>query len=458
MKPSKQLEMSADKRLRRVTFAYQTASLVVALFSLFWAVVFAANRQWGLAIAELFPTITGVVGFVLARAGRLDAVLVIAELAFFIFITGFCLWFDTNMADAPRVTHLFFLTLAVMGYLNHMRRRSVFQMAITGASLIAFVVFASCNLQLPGAQPIPVSIRQIGVWLNASLSTALLWGMICALQREFVNPSAVARELPAAIRNGQLQLFYQPQTDLNGVIVGAEALLRWNHPKRGWVSPDIFIPAAETAGLMPTVGGWVLKAACETLAAWKAQPALCDLTLAINVSPSQFNRDGFAELVQETVSLYGIDPTKLKLELTENVLIGGIEAVAERMNILRTIGISFALDDFGTGYSSLSYLRRLPVYQLKIDRSFVQGAVESPQGAALVRNIIRMGRDLDFIVLAEGVETAAQHLFLRDGGCHQFQGYYFGRPVPIGTFQLQVVSAELVTTPHTLQARITAAF
>ena len=433
--------MPADKRSRRVVFAYQATALAVALFSLFWAVMFAGYGQWELAVAEIFPTVIGFVSFVLARAGLLDTVLVIAQISFFVFISVFCLMFDLNMADTPRVTHLFFLVLAVTAYINHVRRRSRFQLVVVCASLAGFVVFASGNIHVPGAHSIPENIRHIGVWLNSSLATALLWWAICALQREFVNPSTLSRELSSAIRNDELQLFYQPQVDPAGVVIGAEALLRWNHPKRGFVPPDRFIPVAEDAGLMPLIGSWVLKAACETLVAWKDDPVLRDIALAINVSPSQFNRDGFAELVLETIALYGIDPARLKLELTESVLIGGIEPVVARMNLLRTAGISFALDDFGTGYSSLSYLRRLPVHQLKIDGSFVQGALESPQGASLVRNIIQMGLDLDFIVLAEGVETSAQHVFLLNSGCHQFQGYHFGRPTAHDVFRAHVATA-----------------
>jgi EAL domain-containing protein (putative c-di-GMP-specific phosphodiesterase class I) len=436
-------EMSAGKRSRRVAFAYQVISLTVALFSLSWAVIFALKQQRELAVAELFPAMVGFVSFALARAGRLDTVLAIAEISFFTFIAGFCLLFDMHMADTPRVTHLFFLPLAVVAYINHVRRKSAFQLIVVGASLAAFVFFASSTFHLAGAQPIPENIRHIGVWFNATLATALLWGAICALQHEFINPNAIAREIPAAVRNGQLQLYYQPQTDLSGAIIGAEALLRWNHPKRGLVSPDTFISVAENAGLMPLIGSWVLDTACETLAAWKNAPSLRDLTLAINVSPSQFNRDGFAELVLETVALHGVDPAKLKLELTESVLIGGIDLVATRMDGLRARGIGFALDDFGTGYSSLSYLRRLPVYQLKIDRSFVEGALESSDGASLVRNIIRMGIDLDFIVLAEGVETSAQYHFLCDNGCHQFQGYHMGRPMPLEAFRAHVENAQV---------------
>ena len=250
----------------------------------------------------------------------------------------------------------------------------------------------------------------------------------------------------SAVRNNQLELYFQPQLDNARRIIGAEALLRWKHPRRGYIPPGDFIPIAEESGLMPLIGGWVLKEACRTLAAWQGDPALSRLTLAVNVSANQFNVTGFEQSVREAVELFNVDPAKLKLELTESVIISGVEPVVAKMNVLRASGIEFALDDFGTGYSSLSYLRQLPVSQLKIDRSFVQESLESPSGASLIRSIVRMGLELDLTVLAEGIETAAQHLFLLECGCQEFQGYYFGRPVSSEDFKAHVMSAAETTS------------
>jgi EAL domain-containing protein (putative c-di-GMP-specific phosphodiesterase class I) len=269
--------------------------------------------------------------------------------------------------------------------------------------------------------------------------------MLCvgvyAIHRASTGQTEISRALRSAVRNNQLELHFQPQLDNARRIIGAEALLRWKHPRRGYIPPGNFIPIAEENGLMPLIGGWVLKEAYRTLAAWQDDPALSRLTLAVNVSPNQFNVTGFEQSVLEAIKLFNVDPTKLKLELTESVIISGVEPVVAKMNVLRASGIEFALDDFGTGYSSLSYLRQLPVSQLKIDRSFVQESLESPAGASLIRSIVRMGLELDLTVLAEGIETAAQHLFLLDCGCHEFQGYYFGRPVPEDDFKTHVMSA-----------------
>jgi EAL domain-containing protein (putative c-di-GMP-specific phosphodiesterase class I) len=278
----------------------------------------------------------------------------------------------------------------------------------------------------------------MGAWVNASAAIALCCGCIYVLRREFHKETDMLRALRSAIRGDQLELYLQPQVNRSGSIVGAEALLRWNHPERGLVPPNEFIPVAEAGGLMPQLGGWVLREACRILATWKNDSALGNLTLAINVSASQFMTDSFERSALDTIRLHGVDPSKLKIEITESVIIAGMQPVVAKMEALKAEGIEFALDDFGTGYSSLSYLRRLPIGQLKIDRSFVQDADESLQGASLAKTIVQMGLDLGLTVLAEGVETESQHRLLGSVGCHQYQGYYFGRPTPREDFETRV--------------------
>ncbi|MBU4527971.1 MAG: EAL domain-containing protein, partial [Hoeflea sp.] len=202
---------------------------------------------------------------------------------------------------------------------------------------------------------------------------------------------------------------------------------------------------AEAAGLMPLLGGWVIQEACRTLALWSDDPALRTLTLAVNVSADQFQVDDFEASVMDTIRLHGVEPARLKIELTESVIVHDLAPVIAKIDNLRAAGIGFALDDFGTGYSSLSYLRQLPLDQLKIDRSFVKESLDTERGTALARSIVQLGLDLGFVVLAEGIETPAQHAFLRDCGCHEFQGYLFGRPMPADAFAAHVREATLRT-------------
>lgn len=435
----------SNKQSQRLLFVYESACLIFLLAGLGWFFFFVAQKNWPLAYADLTMSALGGLGWLMIRAGKINAALIISELAFLIFAVGFCLVFDVPSEAMPRVSHLYLPVIALIGYFNYLRQKSTFQIAVIAASLLAFIFFSSTKIALPFAQSIPDEARYFGIWINTTLATAMLCGGVYAIHRESTGQNEISRALRAALRNDQLELYFQPQVDTAGQIIGAEALLRWKHPQRGYIPPGDFIPIAEEAGLMPLIGGWVLKEACRTLAIWSEDPVLGKLTLAVNVSAKQFNIDGFEQSVLETVELYRIDPTKLKLELTESVIISGVEPVVEKMNTLRAAGIEFALDDFGTGYSSLSYLRRLPVSQLKIDRSFVQESLESPSGASLVKSIVRIGLDLDLTVLAEGIETAAQQLFLLDCGCHEFQGYYFGRPVSDEDFRTHVLKAAATT-------------
>jgi EAL domain-containing protein (putative c-di-GMP-specific phosphodiesterase class I) len=219
-----------------------------------------------------------------------------------------------------------------------------------------------------------------------------------------------------------------------GRVVGAEALVRWRHPSRGMVPPVEFIPVAERCGLMGALGDWVLAEGCRQLAVWATDARTAQLTLAINVSAAQFQQSDFVQRVLATITGAGVAPTLVKLELTESMLARDIDDIAAKMQALKAHGIGFSLDDFGTGFSSLSYLRRLPLDQLKIDRSFVNNMLASPSDAAIARTVVDLGRSLGLQVIAEGVETDAQRRALVDIGCHTYQGYFFGRPMDDSQF------------------------
>lgn len=232
----------------------------------------------------------------------------------------------------------------------------------------------------------------------------------------------------------QFRLYYQVQIDSSGRSIGVEALVRWQHPTRGMMLPDEFIPLAEETGLILPLGHWVLASACRQLAAWAGQPKAAYLTVAVNVSAKQFHLPTFVEEVLTLVDHYGVDPSKLKLEITESMLLDNVENTIANMTVLKACGISFSLDDFGTGYSSLQYLKRLPLDQIKIDQSFVHDIVTDDSDKTIVRTIIAMAQGLNLNVIAEGVETVAQRQLLLDRGCTTFQGYLLGRPVPIEKF------------------------
>ncbi|WP_081439402.1 EAL domain-containing protein [Methylotenera versatilis] len=260
--------------------------------------------------------------------------------------------------------------------------------------------------------------------------------------QEVINARVeLERDLRQAIENKEFQLYYQLQVDGDGRSLGAEALIRWNQPKRGLVSPFNFIPLAEETGLILPIGQWVLDAACSQLKAWEQNPLTNHLSLSINVSAQQFKQADFVSQVQTSVQHHAINPNLLKIELTESMLLDNVEHIIITMVALQAIGIRFELDDFGTGYSSLQYLKKLPLQQLKIDQSFIQDITEDSSDQAIVRTIIAMARGLNIDVIAEGVETDNQLAYLRNYGCNHFQGYLFGRPAPINEFETLLESS-----------------
>ena len=251
------------------------------------------------------------------------------------------------------------------------------------------------------------------------------------MQLEVSARATMESNLREALRNNQFILHYQPQVDEFGQIVGLESLIRWSSPQYGMVPPADFILLAEETGLILPIGIWALEAACLQLVNWSSIPSRAHLTIAVNVSASQFNQVDFVPMVMDTIHRTGAKPHNLKLEITESVLINQAESVIEKMKLLKGIGVQFSLDDFGTGFSSLSYLKRMPLDQLKIDQSFIRDILVDRNDEAIARTVIELGKTLGFSVIAEGVETQAQRNALFALGCVLYQGYLFSRPLPI---------------------------
>ena len=246
-------------------------------------------------------------------------------------------------------------------------------------------------------------------------------------------------DLRDALPLGTIVPFFQAQVDATGRTVGAEVLLRWQHPQRGWISPMEFIPLAEETGLIMPLGAWVIEGACAQLARWRDDPLARHLSLSVNVSPLQFVQPGFVEHLKSLVETGHFNPARLQLELTEGLVIRNLEEVIGRMYAVRALGVSLSMDDFGTGQSSLGKLRRLPIQCLKIDKSFVEVLPGGPGESAIASSIIMMASALGLDVIAEGVETEAQRASLAGLGCMKYQGYLFGRPVPLDAFEASLV-------------------
>ncbi len=250
------------------------------------------------------------------------------------------------------------------------------------------------------------------------------------MQEEVTARAILGNELREAMQKNQFVLHYQPQMNAAGYMTGAEALLRWNHPRHGLMSPDSFISVAEDTGLILPIGRFVMETACAQLVTWAARPETAHLTLSINVSAVQFRDQEFMDHTLATVENSGVDPCKITLEITESLLLNNLEGIIEKMFELKARGIGFSLDDFGTGYSSLAYLKHLPIDQLKIDKSFIRDVLTDMNDAVIVRTIIALAKSMELKIIAEGVETEEQRHLLAEYGCFAYQGYLHAGPMP----------------------------
>lgn len=255
------------------------------------------------------------------------------------------------------------------------------------------------------------------------------------MQSALNERTVLENHLWRALDHNELMLYYQVQVDMSGQAVSAEALVRWEQPQLGWVSPAQFIPLAEETDLILLIGNWVLLQGCMTLAHWAKQPETRELKLAVNVSAKQFRQDDFVEQVQHALQESGADPRQLKLEITEGLIMDNLDDAIAKMHAIKELGVGFSMDDFGTGYSSLSYIQRMPLDQLKIDQAFVRHLVEDRQDAAIIRVILTLGQSLGLAVIAEGVENDVQRDYLIKYGCSVFQGYLFGKPMALDEFE-----------------------
>lgn len=258
------------------------------------------------------------------------------------------------------------------------------------------------------------------------------------LKNEMLERSTLEQDMRKGLSLGHFELVYQPQINQSGQVIAAEALCRWKHPKKGYISPQRFIELAENNGFIFDLGNWVIQKSCERLAIWKKHPNMQHIRIAVNVSAKQFHHPDFEQNLLYQISMSGIDPKLLELELTESALLNDVESVVTKMKKIKSLGINFSLDDFGTGYSSLSYLKRLPLDHLKIDQSFVRDIIEDNNDAVIIQTIIALGESLGLNVIAEGVENAEQHQYLMQHRCFIYQGYLFSRPISALDFESYV--------------------
>lgn len=360
-----------------------------------------------------------------------------------LFMVLFASFGDIPVDNIPRSVHMNFLPVVAATFLIFHREGIYLRFVLPTIGLLLFLAIALNIMPIPSSDlAAPIEGRLIGVWANHITGIVGVSIVVAMMQSNMNARSALESDMRRAIARGEYHFHYQPQVDASGRIFGVEALLRWHHPTRGRISPLEFIPLAEETGLIIPIGEWGLRTACAQLTEWSKSPQTCHLTIAVNVSVTQFRQPDFAQEVKSILLFSGAPPSKLKLELTETALADDISVVVKKMQALKDIGVTWSLDDFGTGYSSLSLLKRLPLDQLKIDQSFVSDLLSDKRSLAIINTLIDLGQNLNLAVIAEGVENEKQLMALQSIGCLSYQGYLFCRPLPILALNDQLVGED----------------
>lgn len=425
----------AETHKRRVKVSLHMVAYAMIFLGIFWGAIFYQRGTWLIVTIDILLIMLGAITLMLTKKNYTRSATYLMLASLFVIIVMSALFLDIPNANVPRSQHHFLLSLAFCAYLMLQNEHKWIRLGISLTFILAYLVFASSVVSISSTYAVPDSVRLGGTWFNNFAAISTLCLAVHIMLSDFAIRSQLEIDLGKALVMGnQLALHYQPQVNSDGLVYGSEALIRWRHEERGLIPPDEFIPLAERTGLIIPLGNWILNTACEQLAIWAKNPETAHLTVSVNISALQFRQINFLEQVLSIVSTAKVDPSKLKLEVTEGIMIEDIESVIKKMEALEATGITFSLDDFGTGYSSLSYLKRLPLNQLKIDRSFVTDILNNTKDASIARTIIALGHDLDLMVIAEGVENKEQLDYLIENGCYAFQGFLISKALPIDEF------------------------
>lgn len=416
-------------------------ALMIAIIGLLWTAIVSFYGLFNVAFVESLVVFLAVITFASVQKGYIRFAGLFFLTSLYVILFWMCLFLDTSSKETARSIQIYFIPLAFYAYVLLKKEHQVFRFLSILTCLITFIFFTSSSFSVVSEYLLPMSIRQFASWLNSSIAIAMVSTILYIAKSDFKLRNALGKELGIALIEKQFELFYQPQIDEHGNVFGAEALIRWHHPSRGLVLPNefIFFAEQEQVGLINLIGHWVLDSACQQLTLWGAKAETAHLVLSVNVSVVQFKDAQFVPKLLKMLDFYKIDVSKLKLELTESIMVEKFDELSDKINQLHKLGIGVSLDDFGTGFSSLSYLNNMRIDQLKIDKTFVQSFNNETDGA-IARNIIALGRDLKLKVVAEGVETQEQKAFLLKNGCMAFQGYLFSKPLPVNVFDQLILN------------------
>lgn len=425
------LALVGQRRERRMRML---ASLVLLLVGSFWGIFFSLRGEWGIVMMDLLMIFCGIGVFVQTLRNRVRLANLLLFGVIILVIVATTLLMDPHTAAAPRATHLYLLPIAVAALMAFRDERLWLRYGVAVLCLGLFIVLASSSWSPTSAYHLPDEVRMSGSWVQSVAAMLMLFALLHILQSDTAERSMLDRDLEVALREQQFVLHYQPQLNRAGKVIGAEVLIRWQHPQRGLVAPVEFIGHAEKTGMIIPIGQWVLEQAVRQLRIWRDDPRYASIGLAVNISQKQFRQASFVADMLRLIDEHAIDARRLDLELTETLIVQDIDDLLRKMTALVERGVRFSLDDFGTGFSSLSHLKRLPLNTLKIDRSFICDVLTDSSSETIVRTVIALGQSMGMTVIAEGVETEAQQQFLLSNGCMQFQGYLFSKPLPLQAF------------------------
>lgn len=424
-----------DRRRRRVLLLGAGATL---LSSIPWLLFFVYIDHPTAALGEAAVALAAVGVLQLTRLRLMRLASLVFSLSSLLALWGLTLATDVPTPSMPRSLHLLMIPLFVGSFFLLQQDRRHWRWSLPMLTLASFAVLSGHTGGFGFRPVLPDEMRTPAIWWVTVFTVGMLYALLSAILGESKENSALESDLLRALGSGEIQVHLQAQCDVAGRIVGAEALMRWQHPQRGFVSPAEFIPVAERSGLIVPAGEMVARQVCALLLRWRHEPALAGMTVSINVSPGQIRDARAMQRLLDIVTEPGLPHGAIKFELTESVFVEDFRGVRERMAECRSRGIRMALDDFGTGFSSLSYLKLLPLDQLKIDQSFVRGLPGDAGAVAITRTIIGLSRELGLETVAEGVETAAQAEALLQLGCSTHQGFFYARPLPVPEFEALV--------------------
>ena len=410
-----------------------------------WCLYFAQADLWPHAAMQAILALVGCWVIVKARQGQFRNATLIVSIGLFCILLVMLVFVDIPTPKAPRALHHFFLAMGVGSFMLLKREPLWLRHGMPLLCFVAFYVFARMPLSIDTPLALPDAVRVPAGWVHNAIALSIMYVLLCLMLSDVDEHKAMSASLRKGLYENQFSLHYQPQLGEDGSICGAEALLRWRHPTKGMVSPVEFIPVAENTGFILPLGHWVLGTACAQLVAWAKEPATEHLSVAVNVSAQQFRQVDYVAQVLSVLERTGANPNRLKLELTESMLVNDVDDIIAKMTELRANGVRLSLDDFGAGYSSLSYLKRLPLDQIKIDKSFVNDVMTKRKDAAIARAIVKLAQEMELDVIAEGVETQGQRDFLAGIGCLAIQGYLVSRALPIREFDAFIASFSRTT-------------